>query len=197
MTGETFFQLHYHLTDTERLFDLAQGIAARRRRLKKYDARCRSFTWYARGLLRRGIAFLILAAVLGAMTALLELGGMSWAMTGVCAGCGVMELVLRGTLRRSYRRSWQQFRQQNGPDGTVNFDADGIREENEKGKPTHFDWADWDVCVMTQKVIVLTFKTPVLLFFPYSREAAITVEHAARAFGKEDSLVYRRAAGNM
>lgn len=145
MTGETFFQLHYHLTDTERLFDLAQGIAARRRRLKKHDARCRSFTWYARGL-----------------------------------------------LRRIYRRSWQQFRQQNGPDGTVNFDAGGIREENEKGKPTHFDWADWDVCVMTPKVIVLTFKTPVLLFFPYSREAAITVAHAARAFGKEDSLVYRK-----
>ena len=113
-------------------------------------------------------------------------------MTGVCAGCGVMELVLRSTLRRSYRRSWQQFRQQNGPDGTVNFDAGGIREENEKGKPTHFDWADWDVCVMTPKVIVLTFKTPVLLFFPYSREAAITVAHAARAFGKEDSLVYRK-----
>ena len=111
MTGETFFQLHYHLTDTEPLFDLAQGIAARRRWLKKHDARCRSFTWYARGLLRRGIAFLILAAVLGAMTALLELGGMSWAMAGVCAGCGVMELVLRGMLRRIYRRSWQQFRQ--------------------------------------------------------------------------------------
>ena len=72
MTGETFFQLHYHLTGTERLFDLAQGIAARRRWLKKHDARCRSFTWYARGLLRRGIAFLILAAVLGAMTALLR-----------------------------------------------------------------------------------------------------------------------------
>ena len=72
MTGETFFQLHYHLTGTERLFDLAQGIAARRRWLKKHDARCRSFTWYARGLLRRGIAFLILAAVLGAMTALLK-----------------------------------------------------------------------------------------------------------------------------
>ena len=113
-------------------------------------------------------------------------------MAGVCAGCGVMELVLRGMLRRIYRRSWQQFRQQNGPDGTVNFDAGGIREENEKGKPTHFDWADWDVCVVTPKVIVLTFKTPVLLFFPYSREAAITVAHAARAFGKEDSLVYRK-----
>ena len=42
------------------------------------------------------------------------------------------------------------------------------------------------------QVIVLTFKTPVLLFFPYSREAAITVAHAARAFGKEDSLVYRK-----
>ena len=68
MTGETFFQLHYHLTGTERLFDLAQGIAARRHRLKKHDARCRSFTWYARGLLRRGIAFLILAAVLLALT---------------------------------------------------------------------------------------------------------------------------------
>ena len=49
-----------------------------------------------------------------------------------------------------------------------------------------------DVCVVTPKVIVLTFKTPVLLFFPYSREAAITVEHAARAFGKEGGLVYRK-----
>ena len=119
MTGETFFQLHYHLTDTERLFDLAQGIAARRRRLKKHDARCRRFSWYARGLLRRGIAFLILAAVLGAMTVLLKLGGVSGAMAGLCFGCGVTELVLRGQLQRSYRRSWQQFRQQNGPDGTV------------------------------------------------------------------------------
>ena len=25
MTGETFFQLHYHLTGTERLFDLARA----------------------------------------------------------------------------------------------------------------------------------------------------------------------------
>ena len=145
----------------------------------------------------RPVRAVILAAVLGAMTVLLKLGGVSGAMAGLCFGCGVTELVLRGQLQRSYRRSWQQFRQQNGPDGTVSFDADGIREENEKGRPTHFDWADWDVCVMTQKVIVLTFRTPVLLFFPYSREAAITVEHAARAFGKEDSLVYRRAAGNM
>ena len=197
MTGETFFQLHYHLTDTERLFDLAQGIAARRRRLKKHDVRCRSFSWYTRGMLRRGIAFLILAAVLVVMTALLKLGSVSGAMAGLCAGCSLMELVLRDQLQGNYRRSWQQFRQQNGPDGTVDFDADGIREMNEKGKPTHFDWADWDVCVVTPKVIVLTFRTPVLLFFPYSREAAITVEHAARAFGKEDSLVYRRAAGNM
>ena len=45
---------------------------------------------------------------------------------------------------------------------------------------------------MTPKVIVLTFRTPVLLFFPYSREAAITVAHAARAFGKEGCLVYRK-----
>ena len=30
MTTETFFQLHYHLTDTEGLFDLAQGIAVQR-----------------------------------------------------------------------------------------------------------------------------------------------------------------------
>lgn len=57
MTGETFFQLHYHLTDTERLFDLAQGIAARRRRLKKHDARCRSFTWYARDCCGGGSPF--------------------------------------------------------------------------------------------------------------------------------------------
>ena len=101
MTGETFFQLHYHLTDTERLFDLAQGIAARRRRLKKHDARCRRFSWYARGLLRQGIAFLILAAVLGAKTVLLKLGGVSGAMAGLCFGCGVTELVLRGQLQRA------------------------------------------------------------------------------------------------
>lgn len=48
------------------------------------------------------------------------------------------------------------------------------------------------MCVVTPKVIVLTFRTPVLLFFPYSREAAITVAHAARAFGKEGGLVYRK-----
>ena len=51
MTTETFFQLHYHLTDTEGLFDLAQGIAVQRRRLKKHDARCRSFRWFSRRLL--------------------------------------------------------------------------------------------------------------------------------------------------
>ena len=31
-----------------------------------------------------------------------------------------------------------------------------------------------------------------LLFFPYTEEAAITVAHAARAFGKEDAVVYRQ-----
>ena len=95
-------------------------------------------------------------------------------------------------VRRAYRRGWRQFQQQNDPDGCILFDGGGIREENRKGKPTHFDWEDWDVAVVTPRVIVLTFRVPVLLFFPYTEEAAITVAHAARAFGKEDAVVYRQ-----
>ena len=74
MTGETFFQLHYHLTDTEGLFDLAQGIAVQRRRLKKHDARCRSFRWFSRRLLWQGAVLLALGAVLLWLTASLALG---------------------------------------------------------------------------------------------------------------------------
>ena len=100
--------------------------------------------------------------------------------------------MLCALMQRNYRRSWRQFQQQNDPDGCILFDGGGIREENRKGKPTHFDWEDWDVAVVTPRVIVLTFRVPVLLFFPYTEEAAITVAHAARAFGKEDAVVYRK-----
>ena len=65
MITETFFQLHYHLTDTERLFDLAQGIAVQRRRLKKHDARCRSFRWFSRRLLWQGAVLLALGPLAG------------------------------------------------------------------------------------------------------------------------------------
>lgn len=192
MTTETFFQLHYHLTDTEGLFDLAQGIAVQRRRLKKHDARCRSFRWFSRRLLWQGAVLLALGAVLLWLTASLALGRASGALTGLCFGCGVLELVLCALMQRNYRRGWRQFQQQNDPDGCILFDGGGIREENRKGKPTHFDWEDWDVAVVTPRVIVLTFRVPVLLFFPYTEEAAITVTRAARAFGKEDAVVYRQ-----
>ena len=166
MTTETFFQLHYHLTDTEGLFDLAQGIAVQRRRLKKHDARCRSFRWFSRRLLWQGAVLLALGAVLLWLTASLALGRASGALTGLCFGCGVLELVLCALMQRNYRRGWRQFQQQNDPDGCILFDGGGIREENRKGKPTHFDWEDWDVAVVTPRVIVLTFRVPVLLFFP-------------------------------
>ena len=104
----------------------------------------------------------------------------------------MLELALCALMQRNYRRGWRQFQQQNDPDGCILFDGGGIREENRKGKPTHFDWEDWDVAVVTPRVIVLTFRVPVLLFFPYTEEAAITVAHAARAFGKEDAVVYRQ-----
>lgn len=119
-------------------------------------------------------------------------GRASGALTGLCFGCGVLELVLCALMQRNYRRGWRQFQQQNDPDGCILFDGGGIREENRKGKPTHFDWEDWDVAVVTPRIIVLTFRVPVLLFFPYTEEAAITVAHAARAFGKEDAVVYRQ-----
>lgn len=83
MTTETFFQLHYHLTDTEGLFDLAQGIAVQRRRLKKHDARCRSFRWFSRRLLWQGAVLLALGAVLLWLTASLALGRASGALTGL------------------------------------------------------------------------------------------------------------------
>ena len=207
MTTETFFQLHYHLTDTEGLFDLAQGIAVQRRRLKKHDARCRSFRWFSRRLLWQGavvVGVVVVVFVVGGCVGVwgvfgvgggcfrLWVAGVLFARWGLCFGCGVLELVLCALMQRNYRRGWRQFQQQNDPDGCILFDGGGIREENRKGKPTHFDWEDWDVAVVTPRVIVLTFRVPVLLFFPYTEEAAITVAHAARAFGKEDAVVYRQ-----
>ena len=135
MTTETFFQLHYHLTDTEGLFDLAQGIAVQRRRLKKHDAQCRSFRWFSRRLLWQGAVLLALGAVLLWLTASLALGRASGALTGLCFGCGVLELVLCALMQRNYWRGWRQFQQQNDPDGCILFDGGGIREENRKGKP--------------------------------------------------------------
>ena len=44
------------------------------------------------------------------------------------------------------------------------FDGGGIRERTGR-EATHFDWEDWDVAVVTPRVM-LTFRVPVLLFFP-------------------------------
>lgn len=185
---ETFFQLHYHLAQPERLFDLAQGIQARRMWLKHWPrSRGIPFTRWSRRLLRQGLLILLLAVLVALLPEPSHL------LLGLLLGLGALELLLYVFLRRSYRRVLRLFRENNGPNGCLTLDADGIHEQNEKGPATDLSWAEWDCCIATPEVIVLLFRPPVnlLILLPYSQDSALTLEHAARAFGREGT-VYRR-----
>lgn len=90
--------------------------------------------------------------------------------------------------RMGYRKSWTQFRKDNRPDGTVTFTASGIREWNASDHTERFTWEQWDCCIISQEVIVLTFHQPMLVLLPYTQESESTVVQALNAFGKQDTI---------
>ena len=105
--------------------------------------------------------------------------------------CLVMSLVTFWTYqagRMGYRKSWTQFREGNRPDGTVTFTASGIREWNASDHTERFTWEQWDCCIISQEVIVLTFHQPMLVLLPYTQESESTVVQALNAFGKQDTI---------
>ena len=169
-----FFELHYHLPeDPARLFDVAQGLAGRRSVLKRGGTvKVKPFTETCRRLLFQCIAF----AVLTALAAVLV-----WALHAKLKVlfflCLVMSLVTFWTYqagRMGYRKSWTQFREGNRPDGTVTFTASGIREWNASDHTERFTWEQWDCCIISQEVIVLTFHQPMLVLLPYTQESEST-----------------------
>lgn len=183
-----FFELHYHLPeDPARLFDVAQGLAGRRSILKRGGTvKVKPFTETCRRLLFQCIAF----AVLTALAAVLV-----WAFHAKLKVlfflCLVMSLVTFWTYqtgRMGYRKSWTQFRKDNRPDGTVTFTASGIREWNASDHTERFTWEQWDCCIISQEVIVLTFHQPMLVLLPYTQESESTVVQALDAFGKQDTI---------
>ena len=183
-----FFELHYHLPeDPARLFDVAQGLAGRRSILKRGGTvKVKPFTETCRRLLFQCIAF----AVLTALAAVLV-----WALHAKLKVlfflCLVMSLVTFWTYqagRMGYRKSWTQFREGNRPDGTVTFTASGIREWNASGHTERLTWEQWDCCIISREVIVLTFHQPMLVLLPYTQESESTVVQALNAFGKQDTI---------
>ena len=105
--------------------------------------------------------------------------------------CLVMSLVTFWTYqagRMGYRKSWTQFREGNRPDGTVTFTASGIREWNASDHTERFTWEQWDCCIISREVIVLTFHQPMLVLLPYTQESESTVVQALNAFGKQDTI---------
>ena len=183
-----FFELHYHLPeDPARLFDVARGLAGRRNILKRGGTvKVKPFTETCRRLLFQCIAF----AVLTALTAVLV-----WALHAKLKVlfflCLVMSLVTFWTYqagRMGYRKSWTQFREGNRPDGTVTFTASGIREWNASDHTERFTWEQWDCCIISREVIVLTFHQPMLVLLPYTQESESTVVQALNAFGKQDTI---------
>ena len=183
-----FFELHYHLPeDPARLFDVAQGLAGRRSILKRGGTvKVKPFTETCRRLLFQCIAF----AVLTVLAAVLV-----WAFYAKLKVlfflCLVMSLVTFWTYqagRMGYRKSWTQFRKDNRPDGTVTFTASGIREWTASDHTEQFTWEQWDCCIISQEVIVLTFHQPMLVLLPYTQESESTVVQALNAFGKQDTI---------
>ena len=73
-------------------------------------------------------------------------------------------------------------------DGTVTFTASGIREWNASDDTERFTWEQWDCCIISREVIVLTFHQPMLVLLPYTQESESTVVQALNAFGKQDTI---------
>lgn len=187
----TFFQLHYRLTEPERLFDLAQGIQARRRRLKRLPGRCIPFTRWNRRLLWYGLSMLLLDALCAPVLIMAEDTRWLW-LLGICAA---LELFLYLLLRSNYRRVLRLFRERNGASsGTLTLDAQGIHEQNDKGNAVDFSWNDWDCCIASPQVIVLLFKPSVkmMVMLPYTEETLLTLRLALRAFDREDTLYQKK-----
>ena len=71
---------------------------------------------------------------------------------------------------------------------TVTFTASGIREWNASDHTERFTWEQWDCCIISREVIVLTFHQPMLVLLPYTQESESTVVQALNAFGKQDTI---------
>lgn len=186
----TFFQLHYHLAEPERLFDLAQGIQARRRRLKRLSGRCIPFTRWNRRLLWYGLSMLLLDALCAPVLIMAEDTLWLW-LLGVCAA---LELFLYLLLRSNYRRTLRLFLGNSATSGTLTLDVQGIHEQNDKCNTVDFSWDDWDCCIANPQIIVLLFKPSVkmMVMLPYTEETLLTLRLALRAFGREDTLYQKR-----
>lgn len=185
-----FFQLHYHMEEPEQLFDLAQGIQARRWRLKRLPGRCLPYTRWNRRLLWYGLAMLLLGALCAPVLIMAEDTRWLW-LLGVCAA---LELFLYLLLRGSYRRVLRLFVENGGTGGTLTLDAQGIHEQNDKGNTVDFSWDDWDCCIANSRIIVLLFRPSVkmLVMLPYTEETLLTLRLALRAFGRENTLYLKR-----
>lgn len=186
---ERFFQLHYHMKEPERLFDLAQGIQARRRLLKRLSVRCVPFTRRNRRLLWYGLAMLLLGALCAPVLIMADDTLWLW-LLGICAA---LELYLYLLQRSSYRRVLRLFLENSGAAGTLTLDAQGIHEQNGHGTAVDFSWDDWDCCIANSRIIVLLFKPTVkmLVMLPYTEDNLLTLRLALRTFGRENTLYLR------
>ena len=70
----------------------------------------------------------------------------------------------------------------------MTFTASGIREWNASDHTERFTWEQWDCCIISREVIVLTFHQPILVLLPYTQESESTVVQALNAFGKQDTI---------
>lgn len=187
---DTVFTLDYELLNCERQFDVAQGIAANRRRLKKRNIKCRSGTRMLRRLYICAGYFGILAVLSFVLAILLVDDGIQ-CLAVICGFCGIFELLLALSYRRSYSNAWKQFHERSGHTGRIIFDEVGIQMCRDNGTEMKVLWSDYDGCFITDEVIVLPLKIPMMFLLPYTPESVLTVRYALEHYGYGDTIYER------
>lgn len=172
--------------DFARLCDYARSVYAARKTLRKNDVKIHSSTHDSIKLAVIFALITVLTAASGALFGDVQAGiAVAKYIAVIALLCIALAVYNAVVIRKTAKRHNGQT------SGSMTFSEEGIKDEADK--TTHiYAWEKVDMCIVTEKVIVFTFREAALfLFIPTTEESKQTVIGAFRRFGHFDDIYMR------
>ena len=183
------FVIPYVLENKSRIFDLGQGIhAAAAGVIRKQGGKVMPFSGMLRKSRKQALVFGVLAVLQAALMGVSEVTPVRVVLAVACALFGGLWWAAASGNRKAFERALELYQANNGENGTISIDEDGIVECSASGVETRFSWEDYRCCVMCSEAIVLISFTPVMLIISRTEETENGLLTALAAYDRLDSV---------
>lgn len=184
-------ELKYANDNTDELFDMAQGIGARKKYIVKGRRKIRKFTAITNTLVWRGLALILVSFLGQIMVSMYDLESIIYDFYsfGLCAGVILFAVGIYN--RIMYQKFLKKYKSKQNHKGTILFDEFGVKDITEDGGEVKFVWSEYQNCVICENVIVLLFDSPIVFLISNKDEYANTICEGLSNYGKEDSIIWR------